>query len=171
MGWLVEMKSLKPFELTMVDQPDLEGLLRKSLYEDFSKGMVDLCVVRELVSSPRLKSYGVQAFSHPGLVLAGDSFLDANTMLADGGQKTYAISLDEWREIEGSVERIDYYDFRDRSLMKVQIWSVNPLALSSFAMGVAVALSYKRSELQAESRISSALNELMMPWGYYTEEF
>jgi len=92
-------------------------------------------------------------------------------MLADGGQKTYAISLDEWREIEGSVERIDYYDFRDRSLMKVQIWSVNPLTLSSFAMGVAVALSYKRSELQAESRISSALNELMMPWGYYAEEF
>lgn len=116
-------------------------------------------------------SFGVKAFNHPGLAFAGDSFLDTCTMLADGVQKTYAMSIYEWRQIEASVEYVEQCDFRDASVMKIQVWSVDPLKLSAFARGVAVALSYKRSELLAESRISSALHELMSPWGFYSDEF
>lgn len=155
----------------MVDEPDLETLLRSTLELEFSKGAVDLASLRDHVSSPRLLSFGVKVFSHQGLVFAGDSFLDNHTMLADCVQKTYAISLYEWRLIEASVECVEHCDFRDDSVMKLQVWSVDPLALSAFAMGVAVALSYKHSELIAESRISSALHELMSPWGFYSDEF
>ncbi|MFV3314375.1 hypothetical protein [Pseudomonas sp. NY15374] len=155
----------------MVDEPELEALLRRILESEFAKGAVDLTAVRDVVSSPRLMSFGVKAFNHPGLALAGDSFLDTCTMLADGVHKTYAISIYDWRQIEASVEYVEQCDFRDASVMKMQVWSVDPLKLSAFARGVAVALSYKRSELLAESRISSALHELMSPWGFYSDEF
>ncbi|MCX2690105.1 hypothetical protein OO256_06385 [Pseudomonas sp. DCB_CB] len=155
----------------MVDEQNLEASLRRSLKCEFARGAVDLTAVRDLVSSPRLLSFGVKAFTHSGLVRAGDSFLDAHTMLADGAQKTYAMSLAEWKLIEGRTEYVNHCDLRDGSVMKLQIWSVDPLALDAFAMGIAIALSYKRSELLAESRISSALNELMSKWGYYCDDF
>ncbi|WP_157831733.1 hypothetical protein [Pseudomonas sp. 02C 26] len=155
----------------MVDHPGLEAVLRKILEEEFASGAVDLAALRDLVSSPRLMSYGVRAFNHSKLVMAGDTFLDAHTMLADGVQKTYAISFDEWEMIKGEVEYVDRCDFRDDSVMQIQVWSTDPLILDEFAMIIAVALSYKKSELLAESRISSALHELTSPWGYYTDGF
>lgn len=157
--------------MVKVDRPCLEEFLRRSLAWEFARGAVDLAVVREFVSSPRLMSFAVKAFSHPKLVLAGDSYLDAYTMLADGNQKTYAMFCGDWELIEEKIEYVECCDFRDQSVMKVQVWSVDPMALNSFAMGVGVALSYKRSELLAESRVSSALNELMSSFGYYADEF
>lgn len=157
--------------MVKVDRPCLEEFLQSSLTWEFEIGAVDFAVVREFVSSPRLMSFAVKAFSHPKLVLAGDSFLDAYTMLADSMQKTYAIFCDEWEQIEEKIEYVECCDFRDQSVMKVQVWSVDPLVLNPFSMRVGVALSYKRSELLAESRISSAVNELMSPFGYYADEF
>lgn len=155
----------------MVDQPCLEDSLRRILACDFARGRVDLSMVREHVSSPRLMSYGVRRFSHPRLAPAGDTFLDAHTMLADGIHKTYAISFNEWERIQEKVQFVESCDFRDEAVIKIQVWSVDPLELDAFAMRVAVALSYKRSELLAESRVSSALDELMSPFGYYADEF
>ncbi|AFO50372.1 hypothetical protein T1E_4543 [Pseudomonas putida DOT-T1E] len=38
-------------------------------------------------------------------------------------------------------------------------------------MAVAVALSFTRAELMAESRISLAVDELMSKWGYFADDF
>ncbi len=168
---LYSMKNLKSFRTVMVDFPCLESYLRKAFEEEFLVGAVDLSLVRDRISSPRIMSFGVRAFSHGCLSLAGDSYLDQHTMLGDGLQKTSAISLDEWSLISDRVEYVDSYDFRDPTVMKLQIWSVSPRSLDPFAMALGVALSYKRSELIAESRISLALDELLSRWGYFTDDF
>lgn len=171
MGSLCSMKYLKSFRTVMVDFSGLESYLRQSFEEEFLVGAVDLSLVRDRISSPRLMSFGVRAFSHGGLSLVGDSYLDQHTMLCDGLQKTSAISLDEWSLISDRVEYVDSYDFRDPTVMKLQVWSVSPRSLDPFAMALGVALSYKRSELIAESRISLALDELVSRWGYFTDDF
>lgn len=165
------MKSLRGFCTVMVDFPDLESYLRRSFKEEFMVGAVDLNMVRDRISSPRLMSFGVRAFTHQGLAVAGDSYLDKFTMLGDGLQKTFALSLDNWNLISDRIEYVENYDFRDPTVVKLQIWSVAPHSLGPFAMAMAVALSYKRSELIAESRISLALGDLVSQWGYFTDDF
>lgn len=155
----------------MVNQPDLESSLRSELAWEFSRNPVDLRLVRDLVSSPRLMSFGVRAFSHPGLAVAGDTYLDRLTMLADGYHKTYAMHIDYWKDIACQVEYVEHCEFREPGVMKLQVWSVDPNKLDPFAMAIAVALSYKRAELLEESRISSALNELVSRWGYFSDDF
>lgn len=165
------MNSLERYRIVMADEPDLEAFLRDQLAYEFSQGSVDLSCVREHVSSPRLTSFGVKAFCHPGLVLAGDSYLSKGPILGDRAQRTYAISIKEWGAIDCFVERLVHADFRDEAVMRLEVWSVDPRRLSPFAMAIAVAMSYKRSELLAESRISLALDELVTRWGYFTDDF
>jgi hypothetical protein len=155
----------------MANYPNLEDHLRRSLAWEFDQGAVDLRHVRNFVSSPRLSSFAVQAFSHSALVVAGDSYLDARTRLADYPQKTMAISLASYLLLEGTVEVVNEYSPNDPSLMKLQIWPFEPGDLNEFAMAVAVALSYTPAELMAESRISLAINELVGKWGFFTDEF
>lgn len=155
----------------MASHPNLQDHLRRELEWEFSKGPVDLRYVRSLVSSPRLVSLCVRAFSHPALVEAGDTFLDSRTRLADYPQKTMAISLTNYLLLEGAVEVVDEYSPNDPSVMKLQVWPFEPGDLNEFAMAVAVALSYTPAELLAESRISLAIDELVSAWGFYTDEF
>lgn len=157
--------------MVMASHPNLQDHLRRELEWEFSKGPVDLRYVRSLVSSPRLVSLCVRAFSHPALVEAGDTFLDSRTRLADYPQKTMAISLTNYLLLEGAVEVVDEYSPNDPSVMKLQVWPFEPGDLNEFAMAVAVALSYTPAELLAESRISLAIDELVSAWGFYTDEF
>jgi len=155
----------------MATHPNLENHLRGELKWEFNQGLVDLRHVRSLVSSPRLISLCVRAFSHPALAEAGDTFLDSRTRLADYPQKTMAISFTNYRTLVDSVEVVGEYHPHDASVMKLQIWPYEPGDLNKFAMAVAVALSYTPAELMAESRISAAIDELVSEWGFFTDEF
>ncbi|MHC8322446.1 hypothetical protein ACYZT4_17440 [Pseudomonas sp. GB2N2] len=157
--------------VVMASYPNLHDHLRRELEWEFNQGLVDLRHVRSLVSSPRLRSLCVRAFSHPALAEAGDTYLDSRSMLADDPQKTMAISFTNYRTLVDSVEVVDEYHPHDASVMKLQIWPYEPGDLSDFAMTVAVALSYTPVELMAESRISLAIHELVSKWGFYTDEF
>jgi len=155
----------------MATHPNLENHLCGELKWEFNQGLVDLRHVRSLVSSPRLRSLCVRAFSHPALAEAGDTFLDSRTRLADYPQKTMAISLTNYLLLEGTIEFVEEYSPNDTSVMKLQIWPYEPRDLNEFAMAVAVALSYTPAELMAESRISAAIDDLVSEWGYYADEF
>lgn len=165
------MKLINATSVVMANHPTLQVYLRRELEWEFSQGPVDLRHVRSLVSSPRLMSLGVRAFSHPSLFEAGDTFLDLRTMLADYPQKTMAISFTNYRTLVDSAAVVDEYHPHDASVMKLQIWPFEPGDLSDFAMAVAVALSYTPAELMAESRISAAIGELVGRWGFFTDEF
>lgn len=165
------MKLINATSVVMANHPNLQDHLRRVLEWEFNQGPVDLRHVRSLVSSPRLMSMNVRAFSHPALVEAGDTFLDSRTMLADYPQKTMAISLTNYLLLEDSLGVVDEYSPNDTSLMKLQVWPYEPGDLNEFAMTVAVALSYTPMELMAESRISLAIDELVSEWGFYTDEF
>lgn len=165
------MKLINATNVVMADHPNLQDHLRRELAWEFNQGLVDLRHVRSLVSSPRLMSLSVRVFSHPALVLAGDTFLDSRTMLADYPQKTRAISLTNYLPLVDAVEIVDEYHPHDSSVVKLQVWPYEPGALNDFAMTVAVALSYTPAELMAESRISLAIDELVSEWGYFTDGF
>lgn len=165
------MKLIAATSVVMADHPNLQEHLLRELEWEFNQGPVNLKQVRSLVSSPRLTSFYVRAFSHPALAITGDTYLDNRTMLADCLQKTWAISLQEFTHLTGLVEFVDEYCPKDASVMKLQIWPYDPKCLDDFAMAVAVALSYTPAELMAESRISLAIDELVSDWGFYTDEF
>lgn len=154
----------------MANHPDLESFLRKRFEWEFQQGKVDFQQVRSMVSSPRLMSYSVQCFSHPGLAVAGESYLSLHTMIAEGSRKTYAISMQDWLEITDVVESVEWCEPFDKALMNVQVWPFVPSTLGPFAMAVAVGLSFTPMELIAESRISSAIDEMIAEWGYYADE-
>lgn len=162
---------VKANRVVAADYPELEAYLRSELEYEFSCGPVNLSEVRSLVSSPRLRSFYLQAFTHPSLIEAGDTFLDKHSMLADNPQQTFALSHEEWRSIEGKVVEVSEFGPRDVSVMQVQIWAFDPRPLEGFAMALAVALSYTPAELMQESRISLALGEIFRKWGYFTDEF
>lgn len=165
----MKLKALYHSHTVMANYPELENYLRKRLEWEFQQGKVDFRHVRNVVSSPKLESYTIRCFSHPGLKMAGDSYLSLHTMVADGYRKTYALSMADWHEISDAVEKVDWCEPFDEAVMSIQVWPFQPRELDGFAMGVAVALSFSPAELMADSRISSAVDELMMKWGYYAD--
>lgn len=158
-------------QVVMASLPSLQQYLRNRLQCEFDQGAVDLKMVRCLVSSPNLASMSVKAFHHSSLCIAGETYLDAHTMLADRYQKTYALSLGAWSELARLVETVNEYHFTDASVMKLQVWPFDPRALDDFQMAIAVALSFTPAELMADSRISLAIDEIFQQWGYFADEF
>jgi len=170
-GRVIAMKLVAAPKMVMANHPGLKEHLHRELAWEFERGPVDLRYVRNFVSSPRLGSHSVRAFSHPGLSAVGDTYLDERTMLADAVQKTLAISLADYHLVSPTLEVVDEHSPTDASVIKLQIWPFNPQELDDFAFAVAVALSYTPAELMAESRISLALDGLVSRWGFYTDEF
>lgn len=154
----------------MANHPELESFLRKRFDWEFQRGKVDFQQVRSVVSSPRLMSFNARCFSHPGLVIAGESYLSQHTMIMDGYRKTYAISHQEWLDICGKVELLEVCEPFDSTVMSIQVWPFKPVELDRFSMAVAVALSFSPAELMAESRISLAVDELVSEWGYHADD-
>lgn len=166
----MKLKALYHSHTVMANHPELECFLRKRFDWEFERGRVDFQRVRYVVSSPRLMSYSVRCFSHPGLMIAGESYLSLHTMIADGSRRTYAISMQDWLEIDGVVDKFDWCEPFDKTIINIQVWPFRPSELDPFAMAVAVSLSFTPMELMAESRISSAIDEMIAEWGYYADD-
>lgn len=166
----MKLNALYHSHIVMANRPDLESFLRKRFDWEFQRGKVDFQRVRSVVSSPRLMSYSVRCFSHPGLAIAGESYLSLHTMIAGGSRKTYAISMQDWLEISDVVESVEWCEPFDKGVMNVQIWPFTASELGPFAMAVAVGLSFTPMELTAESRISSAIDQMLAEWGYFADE-
>lgn len=164
------MKLTSAPRVVMADFPDLLAYLCRRLAWEFKRGKVDFKMIRSIVSSPNLASMHVRSFSHPSLCIAGETYLDTRTMLADRRQRTYALSLNTWNQLADAVEVISEYHFTDLSVMRIQVWPFEPSLLNDFQMAVAVGLSFTPAELMADSRISLAIGELVSEWGYFTDE-
>lgn len=146
-----------------------ENLIAK-LHEQLKCGdsLIDLDEVRRYVSSPRLFDLTVRDLKRT-LSYVGDTFLDHRSMLADWPQRTYGVSLEQWRELSSSVELIEDFHHNDTNVSKIQIWSFEPAGLTEEQLCLAVALSYTDAELRAESRIVGALNHILNDLGFYVD--
>ncbi|QUG87672.1 hypothetical protein GR140_02510 [Pseudomonas putida] len=118
-------------------------------------------LLRSMVSSPRLKDLYVRDFSIDGLVEVGDSYLDKFTMLADQPQKTYGISITQWKSVESGATFVDEFHFRDTSVIKLQVWAFDPNTLTAEQLRIAVAVSFTELEIFDEPRLGLALDELL----------
>ncbi|MFK1048585.1 hypothetical protein ACSEQ1_24210 [Pseudomonas aeruginosa] len=157
--------------MKMANYPGLFDYLKNKLAFEFSVGPVNLELVRSYISSPRLFDFYSNCGGEVVIVEAGDTFLDRKTMLADGLQSTYAVSYMDWQKYQSSFQVVEDFDPWDRSIINVQVWPYAPTELDDFQMLIAVALSYTRNELDAESRISLAIHELVSRYGFYADEF
>lgn len=155
----------------MANHENLLKHIQHQLEWEFSLGSVNLKKIRSLISSPRLFSIYVKAFSHPALFPAGDTYLDKYTMLAAPAQSTFSIPIGIFQQINHSIEAVQSYHFSDTTVMHLQIWPFDARDLNDFQQAVAVALSYTPAELIADSRISLALDELVSTWGFFTDDF
>ncbi|MDH4567928.1 hypothetical protein E8E95_14690 [Pseudomonas sp. BN414] len=157
--------------VVMANQPNLLAYLKRELEFEFSNGPVDLRRVRNYVSSPRLFDFYAKGIELPGMIEAGDTYLDRRTMLADRSQKTFALSYADWVQHQPRVEVVGNFAARDSSIMNIQVWPYAPAELDEFQMAIAVALAYTKRELDAESRISSAIDDVISAYGFFTDEF
>ncbi|RRW54949.1 hypothetical protein EGJ55_14195 [Pseudomonas moraviensis] len=157
--------------LVMANNKNLLEYLRVKLRFEFDAGLVNLKFVRNYVSSPRMLDHYARMVPLPGMLVAGDTFLDEFTMLADRRQRTFAISYDDWKKASKDIEVLHEYDQNDSTIINIQVWPFPPAELDNFQRLIAVALSYTRSELDAESRISSSIDDLVSEFGFFTDDF
>lgn len=163
---------LKPAKsIVMADHENLLNHIYQQLELEFRSGRVNLNIVRNLVSSPRLISMYVKAFNHPALFPAGDTYLDNYTMLAAPAQGTFSISCAIFKQIQHTIESVESYHFTDATVIHLQVWPFDARDLNEFQQAIAVAMSYTPAELIADSRISLAIGELMDKWGFFTDDF
>lgn len=134
-------------QLRMINEPGLVEQVQSSLYE---AGMISLTEVRDCISNPRIRDFYVRDLEASGLPLAGISALSEISMLADDWQKTYAISLSDWRDRLGSLQVVDSFHFRDPSISIVQVWYCDPLEIRSHELTwlLALAVSFTDCELR-----------------------
>lgn len=136
--------------------------LAQQLFSFYEAGKsVPIHELKSLISSPRLFDVYLKDFVGSEAILAGDSFLDLHTNLADSLQKTYAITLSDWEVVRELYVEVDSFHFRDASVSKVQVWPYDPRGLSPEQMRLAVAVSYTDSELLEEPRLCGALSNLL----------
>lgn len=150
----------------MANRERLIEVLHKQL--KYGDSLIDLDEVRSYVSSPRLFDIAVRNLK-PSLKCVGDTFLDKRSMLADWPQRTYGVSMEQWRAMSSSVELIDDFHHNDTSVAKIQVWSFEPSSLEEKQLRLAVALSYTAAEFRAESRIVGALNHVLNDLGFYVD--
>lgn len=147
---------------------------RETLIEDLRKqlgngdSLIDLDEVRSYVSSPRLFDVTVKDLREP-VACVGDTFLDQRSMLADWPQRTYGVSLDQWKAMSQQTQVIETFHHNDTSVSKIQVWSFEPGSLTEQQLRLAVALSYTTAEFRAESRIVGALNHVLNDLGFYVD--
>ncbi|NPZ50824.1 hypothetical protein DZ952_024490, partial [Pseudomonas aeruginosa] len=101
-----------------------------------------------------------------------DGLTTTISMLADNWQKTYAISLDGWRDRQGSLQLVDGFHFRDPSISIVQVWYCDPLEIHSHELSwlLALAVSFTDCELRRCERTCGAINEVLLPHGFALED-
>jgi hypothetical protein len=154
----------------MASTPNLLEYLRGELRYEFSQGRVPFHEVRNFISSPRLCDVYARRAPIELLTKAGNTYLDEHTMLADRYQKTYAVSLAKWRELESTIEVISDFEPSDKTVSNIQIWPYEPSSLDETKFRIAVALSFTFAELNYEYRTGGALDTLLEPYGFIVEE-
>ncbi|QGT82818.1 hypothetical protein [Pseudomonas coronafaciens] len=154
---------LFPIKMIMASEPAAPERVKDFLLAHQARENVatPFYVLKSLVSSPRLFDVYWRSFNMESVSVAGDTFLDKYTMLGDSRQKTFAISLDQWRILERVYKDIVEFSSRDSGVSKVQVWSIDPNLLSHEQMKLAVAVTYNDLELLDEPRLCGALNELL----------
>ena len=156
--------------MAMANTPQIIDYLRNALDYEFSNGPVEFHEVRNLISSPRLFDVYVRDAPFELSVAAGGTYLDQHTMLADRNQKTYAISLEEWKRIENTIDVITDFKPLDKNVYNIQVWPYDPSSLDEEQFCIAVALSFTRAELLYEYRICGALDTLLESYGFVVDE-
>ncbi|HCF3403494.1 hypothetical protein JEZ23_21085 [Pseudomonas aeruginosa] len=157
--------------VVMANQPELHRHLKAAMAIGPASAPVNLSRVRDFVSSPRLFDVYVKGPASAGMAPAGDTFLDMHTLLADKTPKTYALSLTTWQTCRNNLAVVQEFSPHDGGIICVQVWPFEIETLDHFQTVIAVAMSYTRAELEAESRISSALDELVEEYGFFADEF
>ncbi|AWM92540.1 hypothetical protein DJ564_17845 [Pseudomonas sp. 31-12] len=181
----------------MANEPDLLKKLLNVLqhHPKSSEGLIDIERVKDYVSTPRLADFHVRGprgadvirgyfekarpsdpeiRTHNGVALTevGDSFLSERTMLADGVQKTYAISIHELEEFKRGKDIVlddenFEHDYSDVNVASIQIWPFNPATLSEEQLILAVAISYSPRDWLVQERVAGAVDQLIRPLGFY----
>lgn len=181
----------------MANEPYLLKKLLNALqhYPKSPEGLIDIERVKDYVSTPRLAEFYVrgprgavmqrgyfekaqlsdpEVRTHKSVALTevGDSFLSARTMLADGVQKTYAISIHEVEEFKRGVDIVlddenFEHDFRDVNVARIEIWPFDPATLSEEQLILAVAISYSPRDWLVQERVAGAVDDLIRPLGFY----
>ncbi|MCP1496230.1 hypothetical protein J2Y86_000937 [Pseudomonas migulae] len=181
----------------MANEPDLlKKLLNAMQYHPKSpEGLIDIERVKDYVSTPRLADFHVrgprgvvmgrgyfekteeadpEVRTHNGVSLTevGDSFLSERTMLADGPQKTYAISVYDLEEFKRGKDIVledenSEHDFADTNVAQIQIWPFDPAELSEEQLILAVAISYSPRDWLVNERVAGAVDGLIRPLGFF----
>jgi len=154
---------LFPVKMIMANDPAV-STYAKAFLESHNvrpNSPVPLYVLKSLISSPRLFDVYWDDFNSANCAIAGDTFLDRFTMLADSKQKTYAISFEQWNILRGNHKDHQDFDAGNRDVLKIQVWPFEPQSLSAEQMLLAVAVSYSDVELLDEPRLCGALNMLL----------
>lgn len=154
----------------MASEPDVCVLAKRFLesYRSRWEKGVPLYVLKSLISSPRLFDVCWRDFKSEEFVAVGDSFLDQHTMLADGRQKTYAISIDQWGALQNEYISVSDYKWDDKTISIIQVWPYDASNLTFDQLALAVAVSYTEVELLAEPRLCGALNDLLSEYSVET---
>lgn len=128
-------------------------------------------VLSSIVSSPRLFDVFWKDVPPGVFVKAGDTFVEQYTMLGDNLQKTYSISLDEWKGVSGTYTEVEEYEEADATISRIQIWAYDPRLLTFEQMVLSVGVSFTEEETKEEPRLCGALRELMKEFRveYYWE--
>lgn len=181
----------------MANEPDLLKKLLNVLqhYPKSTEGLIDIERVKDYVSTPRLADFHVRGprgfvmkrgyfekteqadpevrtHKDRALVEVGDSFLSTRTMLADGTQKTYAISIQEVEEFKRGKnivlddENVEH-DYSDVNVASIQVWPFDPAELSEEQLILAVAISYSPRDWLMQERVAGAVDDLIRPLGFY----
>ncbi|MDT4830065.1 hypothetical protein FXN65_23990 [Metapseudomonas lalkuanensis] len=157
-------------QLQMINEPGLAERLQSSLRE--ATGSISLTEVRDCISNPRIRDFYVRDLDASGLPLAGASALSEISMLADSWQKTYAISLSDWRDRPGTLQLVDRFHFQDPSIAIVQVWYCDPREIHPHELTwlLALAVSFTDCELRRCERTCGAINEVLEPHGFALED-
>lgn len=165
------MRRLVPLvQLHMINELSLAEQLKSNLHEAI--GSISLNEVRNCISNPRIRDFYVRDFDASGLPLAGVSALSEISMLADDLQKTYAISLSDWRDREGTLQLVDDFHVQDPIISIVQVWYCDPreIYLHELTWLLALAASFTDCELRRCERTCGAINEVLKPHGFALED-
>lgn len=159
------MSMITPNKMVMANSASVVSLTREVIEQHRVGKYVPVHVLKSLIASPRLFDVYVRDFDGSDAVLAGGSFLDLHTMLADDYQKTYAISLARWEGIRERYVEVSSFYYRDATISKLEIWPFDPSVLTHTQMSLAVAVSINDLELLEEPRLCGALRDLLNDFG------
>ena len=117
-----------------------------------------------LLRNPIMKIVRVRQKQRPeqAHLLAGETALAEQTMLADTGIPTYAMAHKNWREAGQGVEIIPH---DDDGLCRIELWRYEPANLTDgpYVDPLSLILSLRDNE---DERVNQSLKELMesLPW-------